>query len=470
MATYYPPTEDITEFNTALFTNEPDAISQGQASLLYLSKVNSDTSTAPQTTFTNNVSFTVLPQSSAVPSNLPDLVNKSYTDTTFQTIANMVNYLTTAVASATYQTIAGMSAYLTTASASATYQTIAGMSAYLTIASASITYLTTASASATYQTIAGMSAYLTTASASATYQTIANMTNYVDRTGSLTETINGFKTFTNNVKINTATTPSLILEVSATEYSNIRQSGSELQFQNRSTLSASTRFSFSGVSQLTIGQGLVITQTDVELQTRLLKSVDTAGAHTLFDNMTGGSLTIGGTASTNSIRGDTSLPQNVVIGGTASIGGIITLTTSSYSFPLPSTQNLGYYYQETGASYNVSNVFNPETIFNTSITIPVGIWRVDFTIQTTCVAAGTISTAQSYVSTLSNQPISSAVPFLGAIIQTTIPKVFALNEVDLMISSFTYYQTTAGQVRITVARTYTGTYGIVGAMAFTRIA
>lgn len=57
MAAYLPPIEDITEFNSALFTNEIEPISQGQANLLYLSKVNSDTSTAPLTTFNNAVTI-----------------------------------------------------------------------------------------------------------------------------------------------------------------------------------------------------------------------------------------------------------------------------------------------------------------------------------------------------------------------------------------------------------------------------
>jgi len=133
-----------------------------------------------------------LPTCSVVPSSGSQLVNKTYTDSTFQLISNMSNYVDTTTSQSIsgiktfnslplcsvvpssgsqlvnktytdsiYQTISGMSSYLTTASASSTYQTISGMSSYLT----------TASASSTYQTISGMSSYLTTASASSTYQT-----------------------------------------------------------------------------------------------------------------------------------------------------------------------------------------------------------------------------------------------------------------------------------------------------------
>ena len=72
-------------------------------------------------------------------------------------------------ASSTYQTLADMVNYLTIVSAAATY---------LTIANASTTYLTIANAAATYQTIAGMSSYLTISVATATYQTLAGMVNY----------------------------------------------------------------------------------------------------------------------------------------------------------------------------------------------------------------------------------------------------------------------------------------------------
>ena len=166
MASYYPPTEDINVFNTSLFTNEPDAISQGSASLLYLSKVSTDTSTAPLTTFTGNTTFTNLPNSSAIPSSPNNLVNKNFVDITFQTIA--------------------------------------GMASYLTIASASATYLTIASASATYQTI-------------------ADMVNYLNTTGNTTQSINGTKTFSNTLYLNDGSR-----YYNSTNYTEFAQVGTQL--------------------------------------------------------------------------------------------------------------------------------------------------------------------------------------------------------------------------------------------------
>jgi len=58
MAAYLPPTEDITSFNSALFTHDTGTgLSQTEANKLYLSKKNSDISTAPLTTFNGQVTI-----------------------------------------------------------------------------------------------------------------------------------------------------------------------------------------------------------------------------------------------------------------------------------------------------------------------------------------------------------------------------------------------------------------------------
>ena len=48
-ASYNPPNEYITQFNTRLFNQPEDTLSQAEANQLYLSKRTSDTSTAPTT-------------------------------------------------------------------------------------------------------------------------------------------------------------------------------------------------------------------------------------------------------------------------------------------------------------------------------------------------------------------------------------------------------------------------------------
>jgi len=299
--------------------------------------------------------------------------------------------------------------------------------------------------------------------------------NFVDKANNVTENINGFKTFLNNVEINNASTPTLILKQSATQYTNIKQNGGELQIQNLSSLGAGVSFLFSGIAQLSVSQGFISTDINLQFQTKLIKCIatQTAAAHSIFDNMiVGGSITMGGTASTNSIRGNTTFPQNVVIGGTASIGGRITLNSSSYTFPFSSGLIHGYYYKDAGFGNFVANV-TPKTIHNTP-TIPIGVWRIDFSVETYCNIAGgagqTMNTAQTYISTTPNTAMTTAVPHTGAKVYSTVQKIYQPNEYELMVSSFTYNQTTAGILYLNLVRIYVGDFTFTGEIALTRIA
>lgn len=57
MASYNPPTEIITSFNTSLF-NQPEVnLTKSDADLLYLSKKNTDTSTSPLTAFNGQINL-----------------------------------------------------------------------------------------------------------------------------------------------------------------------------------------------------------------------------------------------------------------------------------------------------------------------------------------------------------------------------------------------------------------------------
>ena len=51
MASYNPPTDNIAIFNSSLFNDDGDILTQAEADTLYLSKTKTDTSTAPLTTF-----------------------------------------------------------------------------------------------------------------------------------------------------------------------------------------------------------------------------------------------------------------------------------------------------------------------------------------------------------------------------------------------------------------------------------
>jgi len=56
MASYNPPTENLPTFNSTLFNQAEETLSQAEADKLYLSKTKNDTSTASTTTFNNQIS------------------------------------------------------------------------------------------------------------------------------------------------------------------------------------------------------------------------------------------------------------------------------------------------------------------------------------------------------------------------------------------------------------------------------
>ena len=58
MSSYNPPTENLPTFNSSLFNQPEETLSQAEADKLYLSKTKNDTSTAT-TTFQNNVTIGV---------------------------------------------------------------------------------------------------------------------------------------------------------------------------------------------------------------------------------------------------------------------------------------------------------------------------------------------------------------------------------------------------------------------------
>lgn len=201
--------------------------------------------------------------------------------------------------------------------------------------------------------------------------------------------------------------------------------------------------------------------------TRLIKSGATSStSHTLFDNMTsGGVLTIGGANSTTALRGDTTFNQNAICNNRLNWGSTL------YSFPFASSQSLGYYLKETGTGTTVISA-TPTTILTTAI-IPIGVWRIDFFVQNVVGAtgAGTITQAQSFVSTTNNGAVATAVDFTGSVIRSHTSEVYGNNDIQEINGSFTYQQSTAGVLRLNIVRSFsTGTYSFTGEVAITRIA
>lgn len=144
---------------------------------------------------------------------------------------------------------------------------------------------------------------------------------------------------------------------------------------------------------------------------------------------------------------------------------------ASYSFPFPSSLSLGYYLKTTGTGTAVTNA-TPKTIVSTG-SIPIGVWRIDFSVINVVGAtgAGTITQSQTYISPTLDGNIGTAVDFTGSVIRSHVSEVYGNNDIQEIAGSFTYQQTTAGVLRLNIVKSFaTGTYSFTGEIAITRLA
>jgi hypothetical protein len=147
----------------------------------------------------------------------------------------------------------------------------------------------------------------------------------------------------------------------------------------------------------------------------------------------------------------------------------IRLQRPTYTFPFTLATHQGYYLKTTGTAQSVVSG-TPKTILTTG-SIPIGVWRVDFSITNTITTGGTITQEQNYVSTTLNGAVATAVPFTGSINRAHVNEVYATNDVQVINGSFTYNQSTAGVLYLNIVRSFaTGVYSFVGEVSITRIA
>lgn len=148
----------------------------------------------------------------------------------------------------------------------------------------------------------------------------------------------------------------------------------------------------------------------------------------------------------------------------------LNFSASSYSFPFASSQSLGYYLKTTGTAFTTLTTSTPKTIVSTT-SIPIGVWRIDFSVINLVTSAGTITQSQTYISPTTDGNVGTAVDFTGSVIRSHISEVYALNDVQEITGSFTYQQTTAGVLRLNIVKSFgSGTYSFTGEIAITRIA
>jgi len=254
-AAYNPPTEDITQFNSSLFNQPEEILSQAEANLLYLSKKNSDTSTAALTTFNNQVDIKGQTNFGTANQNSTTTIKRrlNITDTNGPTQGYGDIYYT-----------GGQMEIISQSQSPSLLQTYVR---FYTCAAGSTTILSR--------------------------MEIADVT----------------KIF-NPVEL----TSSLYLK-SGSAFTEMNQTGSVFTFANKttsSTISMFCRTASDAPRGMTLSASSLEFNNEISLKTRQIKSTATTGAHTLFDDMTSaGTLTIGNALSTNQINGATTFGDQV---------------------------------------------------------------------------------------------------------------------------------------------------------------
>jgi len=169
--------------------------------------------------------------------------------------------------------------------------------------------------------------------------------------------------------------------------------------------------------------------------------------------------------------GATATASNQVVLGrsteTVIIPNQVRFSKSSYSFPFPSMENQGHYLTITGISTSLTTAATTNIV--ATGTLPVGVWRIDYSIQMTAATGGTITKSQSVVSatTASLTPV----PYTGSSLRSHISEVYTAADIQIINGSFSLNQSPAGALYLNVLRTFaSGTFSCIGAISATRLA
>jgi hypothetical protein len=392
MSAYNPPSESITEFNTSLFNQPEQILSQAEADKLYLSKTKNDTSTATLTTFNNAVSVGGNFSITAIKSATTAGANVLFDNMTTSGVLTIGNSLST-------NQIYGVSQF--------------NQNLYCASINCS-NYLATNS---------------TTNTNIGTNLTTGTLT--ISGTGA-TNVINGNTTFPQNVTAGT----------------NGASNNLSINGELRCYDTASPYTSYARIS--TTGTTTIWESANVANSSHVFKLYNSAGLITSpapFE-ITASSAT--GTISRQLIT----------------LTGRLNFSNSTYSFPFSSNTSLGYVLKNTGTSTSITSA--TATTLST-ISIPIGVWRVDYAVQNTVATAGTITAAQSYVATSANP--TTQLLLTGSLVRSHISEVYTAGDVQVITSSFTLSVSTAQNYVLTILRTFaTGAYNLTGEISVTRIA
>jgi hypothetical protein len=407
MSAYSAPTEDITEFNTSLFNQPEETLSQAEADKLYLSKTKNDTSTATLTTFNGEVSVGgTLTGSSLIQSNTTSATTNKLFDNLFSGSTLAIGTLSST-----------NSIYGTTTFSNA-------VSVGQTLQSNNINGTINTGIKNLFSLLTG------------TLNIGQATTSLINLKGPTTFDLN--TTFSQNVTIGT--------DGVANDLS--------IKGELRCYDTASPYTSYAKIS--------TITTTSPTIPSVTYESPNIASSYHIFKAYSSAGLLTGSLFEINS--------TSVLSRAALILTNRLNFSTSTpYSFPFTSNTSLGYYLKATGTGTAVTSA-TPKTILTTA-TIPIGVWRIDFSVQNTITAGGIITQEQNYVSNILDGAIATAVPFTGSINRAHVNEVYATNDVQVITSSFTYNQSTAGVLYLNIVRTFgSGTYSFIGEIAVTRLA
>jgi hypothetical protein len=470
MTSYAAPIEDITEFNSSLFNQPQIYLTQAQANLLYLSKTNNDTSTATLTTFSGEILASKISLSGS---------GGLYTRYIYSTFNTGSHEIFGAMTTAGTLTIGGT---LSTNS-------IRGVTTFPQRVVVGTTNIYPAIGTA--NTVIGT----TTAGANLGATSASNVIIGSGNIGS------ALTTGSNNVMLGVSS------ELGATNVNAITI-GNGVSGRGNSGVYIGTSVTSlgSGIRNTLIGSNTITGGTNPSDSVALgyaagfngnnsiaignTSRVNGTGADNIVigtnSEILAGTTGVNGIALGNAAKVNANISNSVAIGAgaIASVSNTIVLgrttetviipnriqfTPATYSFPFASSQQLGYYLKTTGTATGVTSA-TPTSIVTTS-SIPVGVWRIDFSVQNSITAGGTITQAQSYISNTLDGNVGTAVSFTGSILRSHVSEVYATSDVQIITSSLTYQQTTAGVMYLNIVRSYaTGTYSFTGELSVTRIA
>lgn len=200
---------------------------------------------------------------------------------------------------------------------------------------------------------------------------------------------------------------------------------------------------------------------------QIRSSATSSTANELFSNILSGAvITMGGTASTNSIRGNTTFTQDVIT------NSLINLNASTY--PLATAQtHLGYILKQTTPTAISIAATSLITTFKTILTCPTqlvkGVWRIDWNVKMENEVSGTITKENSFISTTSADT-DTPLALTGAQIITRTAITYPVADITILGSSFVLTLTASTTLYLTIARQYSsGTNKFTGEITATRI-